>query len=49
MRRAVQHETLNLIETRFSANLFDVSQDISDREIETMVGYAMRAPTAYNL
>lgn len=45
----MQHEILNLIETRFSANLFDVSQDISDQEIETMVGYAIRAPTAYNL
>ena len=45
----MQHDILNLIETRFSANLFDASQDISDQEIETMVGYAIRAPTAYNL
>ena len=45
----MQHEILNLIETRFSANLFDASQDISTQEMETMVGYAIRAPTAYNL
>jgi nitroreductase len=45
----MQHEILTLIETRFSANLFDASQGISDQEIETMVGYAIRAPTAYNL
>lgn len=45
----MQHEILNLIEMRFSANLFDASQGISDQEIETMVGYAIRAPTAYNL
>lgn len=45
----MQHEILTLIETRFSANLFDASQGVSDQEIETMVGYAIRAPTAYNL
>ncbi|QSF54805.1 nitroreductase family protein [Brevundimonas fontaquae] len=45
----MQHEILTLIETRFSANLFDASQGVSDQEIETMVSYAIRAPTAYNL
>ncbi|MFD1328823.1 nitroreductase family protein [Mycoplana ramosa] len=45
----MQHSTIDLIERRISANLFDASHTLADAEIETLVHLATRAPTAYNL
>ncbi|MFC3724510.1 nitroreductase family protein [Neoaquamicrobium sediminum] len=41
--------TLALIEKRVSANLFDDTHTLSDREIEELIRLATRAPSAYNL
>lgn len=41
--------TISLIERRISANLFDASHTLTDAEIEQLVRFATRAPTAYNL
>nr|WP_297350745.1 nitroreductase family protein [uncultured Caldimonas sp.] len=43
------HPTLALIEQRVSANHFDPSHVLPDRDIEALVQLATRAPTAYNL
>lgn len=43
------HPTIDLIKQRVSANLFDASHVLTDAEIETLVGLATRAPSAYNL
>lgn len=40
---------LTLIEKRISATLFDASAQIDDAEIRSLVAFATRAPTAYNL
>jgi nitroreductase len=43
------HPTIALIEQRISANKFDASHAIADREIEELIRLATRAPSAYNL
>lgn len=43
------HPTITLIEKRVSANLFDDTHTLSDREIEELIRLATRAPSAYNL
>lgn len=45
----MKHPTLTLIESRISANYFDSSHALSEAEIENLVRFATRAPTAYNL
>ena len=41
--------TIDLIQRRVSANLFDAGHTLADIEIEELVRLATRAPTAYNL
>jgi nitroreductase len=41
--------TIDLIERRVSANLFDPDHALADAEIEELTRLATRAPTAYNL
>lgn len=43
------HPTIDLIQRRVSANLFDASHAMTDAEIATLTGLATRAPSAYNL
>lgn len=43
------HPTIDLIERRVSANLFDPSHSLTNIEIEDLVRLATRAPTAFNL
>lgn len=43
------HPTLTLIGQRISANRFDASHVLADAEIEELVRFATRAPSAYNL
>ncbi|WP_194273914.1 nitroreductase family protein [Variovorax paradoxus] len=43
------HPALTLIEQRASANRFDPAHVLQDSEIESLIRFATRAPTAYNL
>lgn len=45
----MKNPTLALIEQRVSANRFDAGHALAEPEIEALVGFATRAPTAYNL
>ena len=46
---AMTHPALTLIEQRASANRFDPSHVLQSEEIESLIRFATRAPTAYNL
>lgn len=45
----MQHPTLALIEQRVSANHFDPGHALARADIEALVRFATRAPSAYNL
>ena len=42
-------ETLELIKSRISANMFDTTRTLTAAEISELVGYATEAPSAYNI
>lgn len=42
-------ETLNLLKSRISANMFDKTRQLTADEIRELVGYATEAPSAYNI
>lgn len=46
---AMTHPALTLIEQRASANRFDPTHVLQSEEIESLIRFATRAPTAYNL